>query len=529
MVDTSDSSIRLRVEAILQAMSDRLYDKEEIVRLVLLSAIAGESVFLLGPPGVAKSMIARRLKFAFSGAKAFEYLMGKFSTPDEVFGPVSIKKLKDEDKYERLTEQYLPGANIVFLDEIWKASPPIQNALLTVLNERIFRNGEREERVDLRALIAASNELPLPGEGLEALWDRFLLRLMVRNIEDEMQFAQMLRLTAQNSQEDPIPPEIKIDPATYFDWQRRIDEIALPDHLIGLIRYLRRSVHAHNAGSDDGPKLYVSDRRWRKIVQLLRTSAFLHDRQEVLVMDAFLVTHCIWDEVEQIETTRQLVQDNIVAHGYRYLFELGPIEEELNALRQEIEDATHETVVKEEPIARRVKDDMGVEFVCTPKFWGDNAAYLRVSDINKLNEEEDLNIPLFEEATNGFRPFQTYGVRRVSKYRLLVNKKERHIETEMVEREETVPRVPPESLKRVWASQISLLLDHCEKGIEALEARKELDEPYLEGHLFVPSELARHVLSSLNASLEELANLRLEIQKVRHQYESLEASRTGAE
>ena len=124
-----DEKFRKRMLTILENLDKGLYERTNIVNLSFLSAMSGESIFMLGPPGVAKSLIARRLKFAFKDATSFEYLMHRFSTPDEVFGPISISKLKNDDKLERMVDNYLPGANIAFLDEIWKAEITFKNIL----------------------------------------------------------------------------------------------------------------------------------------------------------------------------------------------------------------------------------------------------------------------------------------------------------------------------------------------------------------------------------------------------------------
>ena len=321
-----------RFKQLLGEMNRGIYEKETEISLSLLAALAGESIILLGPPGVAKSMVARQLKTAFRDAQSFEYLMSRFSTPDEIFGPVSIQKLKTSDTYERAMEGYLPTADVVFLDEIWKAGPAIQNTLLTVINEKIFRNGNREMHLPLKLLVAASNELPAKGEGLEALWDRFVIRIESRPIKLEKNFRAMLL----DSHADFLGPtdftdstdfsgftgglghadfadnadfsDLKITSEEYAEWTERIDKIGVKIEVLDAISAIRKSLRAVNVDeAAERRNIYVSDRRWKNIVRLLRTSAFMQDREEVDICDLLPIYHCLWQEPEERDPIRNIV------------------------------------------------------------------------------------------------------------------------------------------------------------------------------------------------------------------------------
>lgn len=305
-----------RFKQLLGEMNRGIYEKETEISLSLLAALAGESIILLGPPGVAKSMVARQLKTAFREAQSFEYLMSRFSTPDEIFGPVSIQKLKTSDTYERAVEGYLPTADVVFLDEIWKAGPAIQNTLLTVINEKIFRNGNREMHLPLKLLVAASNELPAKGEGLEALWDRFVIRIESRPIKLEKNFRAMLLevkseergVKKQSSVAEGKANSNAITAEEYAEWTERIGKIGVKIEVLDAISAIRKSLRTVNVDeAAERRNIYVSDRRWKNIVRLLRTSAFMQDREEVDICDLLPIYHCLWQEPEERDAIRCIV------------------------------------------------------------------------------------------------------------------------------------------------------------------------------------------------------------------------------
>ena len=354
--------MRERSRRLLKILQSGMHERDEAIYLGYLCAIAGESLFMLGPPGTAKSLTARRLKYAFADANItdFMYLMGKFTTPEELFGPISVRALK-EDRYERNTEGFLPSAHIVFLDEIWKAGPAIQNTLLTVVNEKVYRNGPQEEPIKLELLVAASNELPTEGMGLEALWDRFLVRLWVDNISDDNKLLTLLGQPS-NPYADPFEAldddqkSVRLSLEELHDLHVQCQRIELPNKIGQVLLQVKKRLQLYNeklysqrkakpkaqgddANADDSegksPKpFYLSDRRLLKITRLLKASALLHGRNEITLTDLAVLPYCLWDSEEQMATARSLVAEVLEQHS----FSAGGFEKKIEKLRQNIGD-----------------------------------------------------------------------------------------------------------------------------------------------------------------------------------------------
>ncbi|MEI0700276.1 AAA family ATPase [Brachyspira intermedia] len=297
-----------KINYIIEKLSEGLYEKENVISFTFLCALAGKSVFLYGPPGTAKSLIVRRIASVFKDSKYFGQLMNRFTTPEDVFGPVSLSKLK-EDKFERQTEGYLPKADFVFLDEIWKSSPAILNTLLTIINEKVYRNGSIEEKVPLKILVAASNETPPKGQGLDAMYDRFIMRLLVNPAEDIDNFKSLIvdkdiDFNADLNEEDKISAE------DLESLKSNIEEVEVPSNILNIIISIKNEIDEYNNGNNE--PIYISDRRWKNIVYILKASAYFSDRKEILPSDCFLISNCIWTLEENINAVNNIVKKSIM-------------------------------------------------------------------------------------------------------------------------------------------------------------------------------------------------------------------------
>ncbi|MBA4187709.1 MAG: ATPase [Planctomycetaceae bacterium] len=291
---TDSPADRLRRHA-SETLKSRFVGRDEVIDLIALAVVAGEHLFLFGPPGTAKSLLVRE----FAGAvrcRYFEYLLTRFSEPNELFGPVDLARLR-EGVVATVTTGMLPEAEFAFLDELFNANSAILNNLLTVLNERVYRRGAETHRLPLLSVFAASNHLP-EDDALQALFDRFLLRCKV----DALPAAQLPGLLAAGwaIERNGKPRSESHDAPTADD----LRELTRQAKQVDLAAVLEPYADAITKVRDLGVAL--SDRRAVKVLKLVAASAVMCGRSAANPSDLWVLRY-VWDRAEQIGPLGTLV------------------------------------------------------------------------------------------------------------------------------------------------------------------------------------------------------------------------------
>ncbi|HZZ81755.1 MAG TPA: AAA family ATPase [Gemmataceae bacterium] len=299
MHPASDAVVGNLRRSVIDPLKQRFVGRDEVVDLIALAIVAREHLFLYGPPGTAKSALIRQFAQGIDG-RYFEYLLTRFSEPNEIFGPIDIARLR-EGTVATVTTGMLPEAEVVFLDELFNANSAILNNLLTVLNERVYRRGAEMHRLPLVSLFSASNHLP-EDDALRALFDRFLLRCQVKNLKRE---AMPSLLRAGWGLETATPLSGNVRAAELTELSRLIPQVELApimDAYVDVVFKIR----------DMG--IAYSDRRAVKVLKLIAASALLCDRREPNASDLWVLRY-VWDREEQIEPLAALVDGILEQHA----------------------------------------------------------------------------------------------------------------------------------------------------------------------------------------------------------------------
>lgn len=293
---TSLKETALHIKQSARQAATGLVGRETLIDLILLSAVAEEHLLIIGPPGTGKSAVVRAVSAMFDSAY-FEYLLGRFTEPSELFGPIDLQKLK-EGVVETSTSNMLPEADIVFLDEVFLGSTAILNALLGILNERTFRRGQTQLKCPLRICVAASNQHP-QDDSLSAFADRFLVHYFVNNIPDSQ--LEVLLESGWAYQHKTVIQKVKLshlDTLTAACRNTDMSDIFRP--LADCIRLLRKE------------NILLSDRRIIKTQRLIAAAAILDGREKPSAQDLWPLVYVVGDEQTQ-QTARDLLKDTFAS------------------------------------------------------------------------------------------------------------------------------------------------------------------------------------------------------------------------
>lgn len=290
-----------KILTLSEELNRNFKERDDEIAGSLLAMISGEHVLFIGPPGTAKSMLARELCRCIEGGNFFYYLLTRFTTPDEIFGPLSLSSLQ-ADIFSRKIDGYLPSANVSFLDEIFKANSSILNSLLTVLNERKYHNGSEILDVPLISVFGASNELPEENESLEALYDRFLFRYYISYVQDETNFVELILGSAED-----FSPSVRLTIGEIEALQRGAGGISIDEDVLDAIVVLRKEFRSGGVS--------ISDRRWKKMVWVMKVAAHTIGRDRVDKTFLPILQHMLWNRPEEQVTLRKRLLEMAVSGG----------------------------------------------------------------------------------------------------------------------------------------------------------------------------------------------------------------------
>jgi MoxR-like ATPase len=295
------------VQSVRQDLAQSLLERETAIEAAFLALLTGEHLLLLGPPGTAKSLLMRSLCQRIEGATYFERLLTRFSTPEEIFGPLSLAAL-EQDQYRRITKGTLVEAHIAFLDEVYKANSAILNSLLGVINERLYHEAGQAMPVPLLSLFGASNETP-EDNSLAALHDRFLLRVVVPPLTDDASMRELMDL-------GPISVTATLTLDDLRVGQQQVRQLPLTDDTHEAIIAIKHGLE------EEG--IAASDRRWKACARLVRAKAWLEGEGQATSDHCDVLVHALWAEPSQIRVVERVV---------------GKVSNPLNLEAVELEDA----------------------------------------------------------------------------------------------------------------------------------------------------------------------------------------------
>lgn len=459
-------------------------EREAEINGSLLAVLSGENLLFLGPPGTAKTQLAKNICQSIEGGYFFNYLLTSFSTPEEIFGPLSLKAL-EEDEFRRKIDGCLPTAHIALLDEIFKASSAILNSLLTILNEHKYHNGRELVDVPLLSVFGASNELPDENESLEALYDRFLFRYRLAYIQDEENFRDLLFRSPEE-----FVPAASVRISEIYALREHSKMLPVDPDVEIIITELRKSLQLQ--------EIEISDRRWRKVVQVLRVAACSSGCPVVDRTMVLLLQHMLWNLPEERETIRKMVFEFAISGGVS-----------TEKLRQEAEDlqAAVNIALKNELPVKVVCDSCGEEF--------------------RLRQEIETH---HVSHSNHSYTLKTEGSSRIYPYDNLVR------EIDSLQKAAGKASILPQAQKEVFEKELKALSERVERVKHRLEEERELLRSLMEANIWL-STLDRNEalllhdtrsteLSELNALISKSRSM-LGLQSRQTQSESVPVKETG--